>query len=271
MEIERNPRRVAFVDLDDTLLSPDKSISAANLEALHQLRSEGVLVAVASGRHHDNILSFDEIGAQDWVLSSHGSVVRHERTGEVLLELTLAPEDVEHVCRLGRRNGFSLVAYTKDGAFIERSTEWTDLYAKKSGWYPQIVDFRDLPAEGFQKVIWTDEPEQITQFAASARATFAGRLNVMITDAELLEFIAPVANKAVGAQALIEKLGINPQDTLAFGDGNNDVELLRWAGVSVAMDHGRPSARSAARFITPPGPRENAFARAVDLALRRAA
>jgi Cof subfamily protein (haloacid dehalogenase superfamily) len=271
MEIRQNPRRVAFVDLDDTLLGPDKSISAANLDALHQLRSKGVLVAVASGRHHHNISSFDDIGQQDWILSSHGSVVRHERTGEVLLELTMAPADVAKVCGLGRANGFSLVAYHKDGAYIERPTAWTELYARKAGWKPQIVDFRDLPAEGFQKVIWTDEPERITRFAASARTEFAGRFNVMITDAELLEFIAPVANKAVGAQALIEKLGINARDTLAFGDGNNDVELLRWAGVSVAMNHGRPSARSAARFITPPGPRENAFARAVDLALRRAA
>lgn len=271
MQIRQSPRRVAFVDLDDTLLGPDKSISAANLEALHQLRSEGVLVAVASGRHHNNILSFDDIGEQDWVLSSHGSVVRHERTGEVLLELTLAPEDVSRVCELGRANGFSLVAYHRDGAYIERPTAWTDLYARKSGWTPRIVDFRELPTEGFQKVIWTDEPERITQFAASVREEFAGRLNVMITDAELLEFIAPVANKAVGAQALITKLGINPQDTLAFGDGNNDVELLRWAGVSVAMNHGRPSARTAARFISPPGPREDAFARAVDLALKRAA
>ena len=54
--------------------------------------------------------------------------------------------------------------------------------------------------------------------------------------------------------------------TLAFGDGNNDVELLRWAGCSFAMHHGRTSAREAARHVSPAGPPETAFARAVDRA-----
>ena len=85
------------------------------------------------------------------------------------------------------------------------------------------------------------------------------------------EFFSIDANKAVGAQALVRKLEISPEETLAFGDGNNDVELLRWAGVSVAMDHGRETARRAARFVSPPGPPESAFARAVDLTLAQAA
>jgi hydroxymethylpyrimidine pyrophosphatase-like HAD family hydrolase len=87
-----------------------------------------------------------------------------------------------------------------------------------------------------------------------------------VTNPELLEFFSPAANKAIGAQTLVRKLGISTEETLAFGDGNNDVELLRWAGLSVAMNHGRQSAREAARLISPPGPPESAFARAVDLA-----
>ena len=265
--MQRNSYRVAFVDLDDTLLGPDKSISAENLEAIHHLREQGVLVAVASGRHHNNIRAFGDLGQQDWVLSSHGSVVRHEQTGEVLLELTLHPQDVTRVCELGRQNGFDLIAYHRDGAYIERATAWTNYYAQKAGWNPKIADFRELPAEGFQKVIWTDEPQRITQFAARVRIEFAERLNIMITEPELLEFIAPTANKAVGAEALTRKLGISAEEALAFGDGNNDVELLRWAGMSVAMNHGRQSALSAARLVSPAGARENAFARAVSLAL----
>ena len=267
MQMRQNSYRVAFVDLDDTLLGPDKSISAENLEAIHQLRQQGVLVAVASGRHHNNIRAFGDLGKQDWVLSSHGSVVRHEQTGEVLLELTLPPKDVVRVCELGRRNGFDLVAYHRDGAYIEMATAWTDLYAQKAGWNPKVADFRELPKEGFQKIIWTEEPERIAQFAAGVKSQFARRLNVMITEPELLEFIAPTANKSVGAQALAGKLGIRAEEALAFGDGNNDVELLRWAGMSVAMNHGRQSALSAARLISPAGARENAFARAVSLAL----
>ncbi|MGV3532166.1 MAG: HAD family hydrolase, partial [Chthoniobacteraceae bacterium] len=95
-----------------------------------------------------------------------------------------------------------------------------------------------------------------------------GELSVLETSPELLEFFSPKANKAVGAQALAARLGISREHTLAFGDGTNDVELLAWAGVSVAMAHGRANAREAAGFVSPEGAPEEAFARAVDLALR---
>jgi Cof subfamily protein (haloacid dehalogenase superfamily) len=262
-----NAYRLAFVDLDDTLLGPDKTISPANLAAIHRLRASGVHVAVASGRHHRNITAIEEIGDQTWVLSSHGSVVRHEKTGEVLLEMTMDPALVATVCERARSLNLSVIAYHRDGAFIEQTSKWTDLYAHNAKWEPEVVRFEDLPASGFQKLLWSDEPERIQDLAPAIQTEFGGRLNVMVTNPELLEFLAPTANKAVGAQALTGKLGIRAEETLAFGDGNNDVELLQWAGVSVAMNHGRASARQAARFVSPAGAPEEAFARAVEIAL----
>ena len=74
-------QKMAVIDLDDTLLSPDKSISAANLQALWALRENGFEIIIGSGRHHANIIRFeDRIGQQGWVISSNGAVVRHART-----------------------------------------------------------------------------------------------------------------------------------------------------------------------------------------------
>ena len=268
-ENSRHPYRVAFVDLDDTLLGPDKRISPANLAAMDRLRSEGVQLTVASGRHHRNITAFEQIGEQAWILSSHGSVVRHEQTGEVLLEMTMDPQLVPLVCERARALGIGVIAYHRDGAYLEQSTAWTDLYAREAGWEPQRTDFRALAPLGFQKLIWADHPDRIAELAPVLKKEFATRLSVLVTNPELLEFFAPAANKAVGAETLTHKLGFAPEEALAFGDGNNDVELLRWAGLSVAMPHGRETARQAARFIAPSGPPENAFARAVELAFAR--
>ncbi len=259
--------QLAFIDLDDTLLGPDKTISPANLAALDRLRSAGVQIVVASGRHHKNITSFGEIGRQGWVLSSHGSVVRHEQTGEVLLEMTMNPKLASDLCRRAQELGMSVIAYHHDGAFIEEESSWTEYYASQAGWNPRHVDFKNLPPEGFQKIIWSEEPKIIDRVAPAMMKELSDRLYVVETNPELLEFLAHSSNKSVGAQALTHKLGVSVEHTLAFGDGNNDVELLRWAGLSVAMSHGRESARQAARFISPDGPPESAFARAVDLAL----
>lgn len=259
--------QLAFVDLDDTLLAPDKTVSPENLRALDRLRSAGTQLVLASGRHHRNIARFREFGDLGWLLSSQGSVVRHHQTDEMLLETTLAPEHVAELCRRGRDLGMSLIAYHREGAYIDRATPWTDLYAQLAGWTPQLVDFAQLPPDGFQKILWSEDPARITTLAPTLRRETRGWAHSVITNPELLEFIAATANKAAGAQALSERLGIPTDKTLAFGDGNNDVELLRWAGFSVAMRHGRESAHRAARCVSPAGPPETAFARAVDLAL----
>ena len=261
----QSPYRLAFVDLDDTLLGPDKEIGDANLAALDRLREAGVQIAIASGRHHLNITALRQLEAKEWVLSSHGSVVRHTHTGEVLAEVNVDPALVEELCERASALDSSVIVYHRDGAYIERSTEWTELYAREAGWSPRRANFETLDPAGFQKVIWSDHPDRIKEWAPALKEEFADRLNVLITNPELLEFFSPSANKAIGAQTLARKLRIRTAETLAFGDGNNDVELLRWAGLSVAMNHGRETARTAARLVTPPGPPESAFARAVEL------
>jgi Cof subfamily protein (haloacid dehalogenase superfamily) len=266
MKNQSSPR-IAFIDLDGTLLGPDKTVSPANLAALDRLRTADVQIVIASGRHHRNITAFDEIGEMGWVLSSQGSVVRHEQTGEVLLEMTMQPERVVEICERARKMGMSLIAYHRDGAHIEANSHWTDLYARQAGWTPRLGDFRSLQPDGFQKIVWSEDPRRIDEIAPRLKQDLAGRYDVVVTDPELLEFLAPGANKAAGAKVLASRLGIGAENSLAFGDGNNDVELLRWAGLSVAMDHGRESARQSARFVSPPGPPESAFARSVDLAL----
>lgn len=259
--------RIAFIDFDGTLLGPDKTVSPANLAALDKLRAADVQIVAASGRHHFNIAGFREIHDLGWILSSQGAVVRHARTGEVLHEITMRPERVVEVCDLARERNLSLIAYHRDGAFIERPSRWTALYARQAGWMPQLRDFLTLPAEGFQKIIWSEKPECIDAMATALTPELGDRYQMVVTDPELLEFLAPGANKATGAKALADRLGVDSARTFAFGDGNNDVEILGWAGVSVAMHHGRESARQAARFVSPSGPPETAFARAVDLAL----
>ena len=264
----KNPvYQLAFIDLDDTLLGPDKTISADNLGALARLRAVGTQIVVASGRHHRNIAQFREIGELGWLLSSQGSVVRHKKTDELLLETALPRASVAGICERGRALGMELIAYHRNGAYIERESPWADLYARSANWTPRLLSFDQLPADGFQKILWSGDPVRIEALAPAIRQEFLGRAHVVVTNPELLEFIAPSANKAAGAQVLAGKLGIPAARALAFGDGNNDVELLRWAGFSVAMHHGRESARLAARCVSPAGPPGTAFARAVDLAL----
>ncbi len=262
-------QKMAVIDLDDTLLSPEKEITPANFEALNELRKNGFEIIIASGRHHENILRFqDRIGRQGWVISSNGAVVRHAQTFALLHELTLTLAQAVEVCRYGVERDLTVIGYHRDGAFAEEDSEWTLRYALGAGWQPRRGSFDDLAVTGFQKLLLTQSPETIDRIQPETETRFGSEMYVVRTADEILELAAPATNKALGAQAVANALGIDSQNVVAFGDGNNDIELLRWAGLSVAMDHGRESARAAAKLVSPPGSKGTAFARAVQTALR---
>jgi Cof subfamily protein (haloacid dehalogenase superfamily) len=258
-----SPYRLAVFDMDDTLLGPDRQLSDENAAALRQLRAAGVEVVIASGRHASNITEFEhQFGFQGWIISAGGAVVSHSETGEVLYEKNV-PHDIGlDLFHRARAVGISLIGYHRSGIFCDASSEWIDLYTRRTHQVP-IADISELIGSGLQKLIWTTDRNRIAQYTKELQGEFHGRLYVVNTEHEMLEFLHPETNKALATQALAAKLGIAREAVLAFGDGNNDVPLLQWAGMSVAMRHGRESARNAAKRVSPEGARETAVARSL--------
>ena len=258
-----------MIDLDGTLLGPDKQVSRENLRALERLREAGFETVIASGRHHRSIMRFErEIGPIGWVISSAGAVVRHAVTNELLHEFTIPEVDALAVHAAARQAGLVTLAYHRDGVFMEATeSEAVDAYVQRAGWKPERADLARMAASGIQKLLISESPEILTPAGLALERAFTDRLYVVWTEEDIVEFLSPHANKAVGAEALARKLGIEQPDVWSFGDSNNDVEMLAWAGFSVAMAHGQPRALQTASAVTPPGPPETAFARGVDLAL----
>jgi hypothetical protein len=263
----RAPRyQLAAVDIDDTLLGPDGAISAANAAAVARLRASGARVVLASGRSHPNMLPFHRaLGLPPGpVVSAQGAVVRHSETGDVWLASALASDDVAELTRAGRARGFAVQHYRLGGVYQDARTRWTD-YDQSRNAEPQrlVPDLLAEPAGDVVKVMWLGEPASVARAAAEAAAAFGGRFAVIPTDPEYLEFTRPDATKATGLAAVCERLGVAPARVVAFGDGNNDVAMLAWAGLGVAMPHARPAALRAADVVAPAGDPGAALARAV--------
>ncbi len=261
------PYRLAVFDMDGTLLGPDRTLSAENVAGLRRLRDMGVNVVIASGRHESNITEFEhQFGFQGWIISAGGAVVSHTETGEVLYEKDVPHEIALDLFQRTRGQDIGVIGYHHTGIFCDAPSKWIDLYTGRTHQVP-TANIPELISDGLQKLIWTTDPARISRFNAELTKEFQGRLYVVSTEHEMLEFLHPETNKALATQALCAKLGIAREAVLAFGDGNNDVPLLAWAGMSVAMAHGRESAHRAAKQVSPPGPPETAIARALALLL----
>src|SRR5688572_5053814 len=129
------PYRLAAVDLDDTLLGPNKIISTANAEAIQRLRAAGVTVALASGRRHEYMVRFHrQLGLQGIIVSCNGAQVRDAETDEVFHEMLLPAERAARVIEAGNALGLTQNYYHTDGAvYVREKTPWSDLYERRTG------------------------------------------------------------------------------------------------------------------------------------------
>jgi Cof subfamily protein (haloacid dehalogenase superfamily) len=267
MKCKTFPYELAAIDIDDTLVGPDKHRGPANRAAVEQLRRLGCRVVLASGRRHDNMLPFyRELGGDGFVVSCQGALARHAATGEVLHQALVPLPDAGEVVAEGHERGLTVMYWSADGVFARQRSRWIDKYTADCQGDPvTLLDVESLASRGplAEKVVWGAEPRMIEAIEPEMRRRFGDRLLLTITDECYLEFTAPAATKAAGVAAVAARYGIERGRVLAFGDGNNDVSLLKWAGLGVAMGHGRPAAHAAADLIAPEGDPESALARAV--------
>jgi Cof subfamily protein (haloacid dehalogenase superfamily) len=257
--------RLAAIDLDDTLLGPDKQVSAANRAAIQKLRGNGVQIVLASGRKHGNMTTFHAaLGCTGYIISGQGALVKHAETGEIVYQAYIPAALAQQTIADGLSRQMTAICYHDHAIYAQGDATYIDLYTRLSGDRIEARDLRTLATESFQKILWLASADRIEALQSQVALEYAHRLDTVNTEPEFLEFTLPGVNKSSALAALAAHLGIPQQQTLAFGDGNNDVAMLRWAGLGVAMDHAKAAAKSAADLIAPPGDPETSFARAID-------
>lgn len=259
------PYRLAVTDLDGTLLGPDKTISAANKEALTLLQERGVQIVVASGRRHQNSVRFHrELGLDTLLISCSGAMIKNPATGETVREVPLAPEMADWLVAEGIAAGYTVIYYHRDHLYAGGSDQWISLYESRvNEKVERHPDLRALHGQAALKVVWYGEPAELQERRPRLEDAHCGKLSIVATDPENLEFFDPRADKATALAVVAEIYQVEAPATIAFGDGENDAPMLRWAGLGVAVDHANDVAKAAATVIAPAGPPQNSVARAV--------
>lgn len=264
------PYRLAAIDIDDTLIGPDKTASAFNLERVRRLQSRGVRVILATGRSFRNMLPFcTALGLSDYMVDTFGAVVRHSARDAILLRKTLPPADAAAMIDEGRRRGFTVLAFVPEGVLAERPSPWIEACRGAGGSDEPLhwTLLSDTARADVERVVWLAEPGALAPLAQAFPAQFQDRLTVIHTLPFALEFFAPGVDKASGVEAVARHYGIAPAEVVAFGDGHQDLPMLSWAGLGIAMAHGA-AARSGVR-VAPAGDPATALARAIDELMER--
>lgn len=264
------PYRLAAIDIDDTLVGPDKQISGENRASIDRLQAAGCRVVLASGREHHSMAIYQHrLGLDDFVVANQGALVVHPASGRQLWRRPVDPGLAARLLARGRAEGFDVLLATDEGFVASPSSAWVthDFAARDGTLRVHARDLEDEVTKGPLKVLWFGDTPAVHAFSRVMSAELGATAEVVITTAHLVEFNAPDATKATGVAAVARHYGIAQDEVMAFGDSHNDIPMLRWAGLGVAMAHGRPEAQAVADLIAPEVDPECALAVVIDLLL----
>lgn len=249
--------RLIASDLDDTLLNANSDVNGRVVKALHAAMAVGCGIVLSSGRMLEAMLPLAkrlEVNAP--MLLYNGAMAYDHNTGETIFADQLPYETALAIARLCEDAGYYLQVYPGKNYYCPRITEATKKYAWSIKVDPipvnmPMVQWMEAHPSGMQKLLLIDTPEGADKAKAMLEAAFPTGASFAKSRPHYVEMSPEGVNKGAALLRLARHFGIERDEVMAFGDGQNDVEMLKAAGTGVCMENGCPEAKAVADRIAP--------------------
>ena len=242
--------KLVATDMDGTLLNSEGKVSEQFFRQFEQLQNLGITFVAASGRQYYSIIQkLKPIKDDIYVIAENGALTMHgnkelQKTvidRELYLELLDLTKDLKgsQVILCGRKKGY-IEDYGQD--FVNMFTEFYDRY--------EIVEnLADVVDDAYLKIAICNQNGS-EKYLYPALKHLEDRLKVKVSGEIWLDLSHNDANKGHALGKLQEKLNITPEETVVFGDYNNDLEMMAKAAYSFAMENAHPNVKEVASYMT---------------------
>lgn len=244
---------VLACDLDRTLIWEDGLLRPRTREAIARAQAAGLRVIVVTGRMFRSVRPYlEEAGLDDPVICYQGAVVAEPATGRFLRHEPIPLELAREAIAALQDEEFHVNCYVGDELYVAEVTPEAERYAsfQRLPLHP-VGDLLEWLSEPPTKLVTIEDSTVLDGLEARLKARFDGRLYISKSLPYFLELASPEVTKASGLAFLAEHLGFTAERTVAFGDGENDVELLEWAGFGVAVANAHERVLAVADWVCP--------------------
>mgnify|MGYP002399032687 FL=1 len=262
--------QLVALDLDDSLLRQDLSISETNAEACRRAMRRGVRVVLASGRTERAMMKYARMlgaeGPGEYLISYNGAKILDLGSGEHLYERRIPPETCRRTAALLAERGFPYQFYMDEGLIVTTvRNRWTEEDSRLTGLPIEVMtDPAPYLDRGQLKFVVAGEPEALQGLLRELSALLEGQAEVLISKPYFLEVLSAGTDKGTALEILADRLGIPLGSVLAVGDAQNDLGMVRKAGWGCAPSNAIPAVKAAARYVSPRSHEEDAVAEILD-------
>ncbi|EGW37111.1 Cof-type HAD-IIB family hydrolase [Desulfosporosinus sp. OT] len=246
--------RLIAMDLDDTLLRDDWTISPRVVKAIQRAQAQGVKVTIATGRMPISTRPYaKQLKLDVPVITYHGAMVQQALSGDILFRRVIPSAVAAEIVRYVLEQGVYTQIYLKDRVITTKRNGFSRDYAQISSVRIEEADLLIILSqepEGIEKILLMGEEAELDQLAPLLRQRYGEKVHITKSKPCFLEMTDCTVNKGVALAALAERLGIVQEDVMAIGDSFNDLEMIKYAGLGVAMGNAQSAIKEQADIVT---------------------
>ncbi|URZ02265.1 Cof-type HAD-IIB family hydrolase [Clostridium felsineum] len=252
-----NKFKMICLDIDGTLLNSEHKISQNTKEAIRiAINEKNIPVILVSARMPKGILFLlKELNVSQPIICYSGALVMDDKTN-IISNVTIPIIDVEAVFKFAKEIGIHVSLYRNDEWYIEKIDKWAKQESEITNISPSIIDFHNLfhawkqKDSGPNKILCMAEPNELKLLYTKISEHHFNELNVYNSKPTYLEIMPQSASKTSAIEILSRKFGIERSEIIAIGDNYNDISMIEFAGIGIAMGNAPSEVKQCADEIT---------------------
>ncbi|WP_455759172.1 Cof-type HAD-IIB family hydrolase [Phocaeicola coprocola] len=248
--------KLLVLDLDGTLTNSKKVITEHTRTALIEAQKRGLKIVLASGRPTygvaplANQLELDKY--EGYILSYNGGEIIDWKTGEMMYKNLLDPEVLPYLYQCAKDNNFAIVSYENEYVLTEHPD---DEYVLKEALLnvmkiKKVDNFLKAINHPIAKCLIVGDPTRLAVLEKEMYDHLKDRMGVFRSEPYFLELVPKGIDKARSLSVLLKEINMKKEEMIAVGDGFNDLSMIQYAGLGVAMANAQPVVRENADYIT---------------------
>ena len=238
--------------MDGTLLNSKNIITKRTQNSINAIVKRGIIFTICTGRPIQGIEPYNKILKLDApFVTYNGAMIIQSISKDVLFKQDLNINDAKRIYQLGQKLNTTMIIWSNNKLYVNKINERTQNYKKLSMVEPIILeDLESLANGGITKILWYDEVEKINQYKSIVEKEVSDGINFCTSKPIFLEFFNKRASKAIALKIIENLLNIRKEEIIAIGDGFNDLPMLEYAGLGVAMGNAPQEIQEKCKYVT---------------------
>lgn len=247
---------ILVLDIDGTLTNSQKQISDKTYRSIMAIQERGHKVVLASGRPTPGILPLAEklkLSEYDgYILSFNGAKVMNCRNGEIIFQQVLNRDYIPLLHTTAVENKVGLLSYEGDCVITDSEIDqYIEIESRINGIpVKQVDDFVSYIQFDINKCLMTGEHDILKRIEPELKAKLKGELNIYRSEPYFIEIMPRNIDKAYSLGKLLDYLNLSKEQMISCGDGFNDISMIEYAGMGVAMANAQEVVKNKADYIT---------------------